>query len=54
MENLSEFASAIQASIHMPKIGTGKGGGDWKIIQALIVSALNANRLQVYVYDHKQ
>ncbi|KAL6056835.1 Appr-1-p processing protein [Balamuthia mandrillaris] len=38
-----------EASVHMPRIGTGLGGGDWSIIEPLIKTHLRG--LQVFVYD---
>ena len=41
--------SGVNASIHMPRIGCGLGGGDWEIVKELIESKLGW--LDVYVYD---
>jgi O-acetyl-ADP-ribose deacetylase (regulator of RNase III) len=35
--------------VAMPKIGAGLGGGDWKIIEAIIESAFHDR--DVYVYE---
>jgi O-acetyl-ADP-ribose deacetylase (regulator of RNase III) len=34
--NLNDMADYLQASIHMPKIGSGLSGGDWKVIEQII------------------
>ncbi|AFD27871.1 MULTISPECIES: macro domain-containing protein [Deinococcus] len=46
-----DFAQQQQASIHMPRIGTGLAGGDWTVILGLIEAELLAADLQVTVYD---
>lgn len=38
------------ASVHMPKIGTGLGGGDWDIISKIIENTLCKKDIPVYVY----
>lgn len=42
-------AIELKASVHMPRIGTGLGGGKWELIEPLIETHLNG--LAVYVYD---
>lgn len=44
-----KFAIENQASIHMPRIGCGLAGGDWSIIESLIVDELTS--IDVTVYD---
>lgn len=34
--NLNVMAEHLNASIHLPKIGSGLAGGDWKIIEQII------------------
>lgn len=36
-------------TIHMPRIGCGLAGGDWKVVEALIADCLVG--FKVYVYD---
>jgi len=36
LQNVNEFADAMNATIHMPKIGSGLAGGDWKVIEQII------------------
>ena len=39
-------------TVHMPRIGTGLGGGDWTIIELMIMNILvEFHKLDVYVYD---
>lgn len=49
LEKLAEFA--IGASIHMPRIGAGEGGGAWGLIEQLIDQVLCAQGREVTVYD---
>ncbi len=48
---LSSWATSFNASVHMPRIGTGLAQGDWRIIEPLIKTALND--VPVYVYDYE-
>lgn len=38
-------------SVHMPRLGCGLAGGDWKQIERLIVETLCARDVPVFVYD---
>lgn len=40
-----------QASVHMPRIGTGLAGGKWENIEALIENLLCGHDVPVTVYD---
>lgn len=44
-------ATYEKASIHMPRIGAGLAGGDWSIIEAIIIKTLCDKNIDVYVYD---
>lgn len=48
---VADAASQQQASVHMPRIGTGAAGGNWSTIEELVRDALVARGLQVVVYD---
>lgn len=39
------------ASVHMPRIGTGQAGGQWAIVQDLVKEALSDAGVPVTVYD---
>ena len=39
MKCVFSCASRVDFPVHMPKIGAGLGGGDWKIIEAIIENA---------------
>lgn len=49
LSRLAVTAKAIEASIHMPRIGCGLAGGKWEKVQPLIVEHLDG--LEVIVYD---
>jgi Zn-dependent peptidase ImmA (M78 family) len=51
LQSLVTRAKAINASIHMPRIGTGQAGGSWMMVQELISSTLLAANLSVTIYD---
>jgi len=38
-------------TIHMPKIGSGLGGGDWNFIECVVDCALPSRRVFVYTLD---
>ena len=49
-----EFAQAIELdgfSVHMPRLGSGLAGGNWKIIETIIEETLCAADIPVTVYD---
>ena len=51
LETVGEFAAEHSASVHMPRIGCGLAGGQWKEIEPLIEEALLEKKIDVYVYD---
>ncbi len=40
LEKLSDFALVNRLSVQMPRIGAGLGGGDWNIIESLILKKI--------------
>jgi O-acetyl-ADP-ribose deacetylase (regulator of RNase III) len=40
-----------QATVHMPRIGTGLAGGRWELVEPLIQAALGDRSVFVYDYD---
>ncbi len=40
--------------VHMPRIGAGLGGGNWKVIETFIKEELVDHGVDVYVYDLPQ
>jgi O-acetyl-ADP-ribose deacetylase (regulator of RNase III) len=47
--HVAEFAEVNQATVHMPRIGSGLAGGDWNRIESIINETLGA--IDVTVYD---
>ena len=55
LRKLRDLASQKKASVHMPPIGTGYGGGAWSLIRELIEQELVARGVNVTVYQlHEQ
>lgn len=51
LDQVAMRATDLDASVHMPRIGCGLGGGRWETIEALITQRLVANGVKVTVYD---
>jgi len=51
LARVRELALTHGASIHMPRIGAGLAGGDWKTIAEIIESELCSHGVNVTVYD---
>lgn len=51
LRKLADIAAAQNASIHMPRIGSGLGGGDWPRIRQIIERELG--HLAVYIYTFR-
>lgn len=51
LAGLSQAAKSLAASVHMPRIGCGEGGGLWSIIGELIDEHLCGNDIAVTIYD---
>ena len=51
LERLSEEATTLNASVHMPRIGCGLAGGKWEKIEPLIKESLINNNISTTVYD---
>lgn len=48
---VAAFAVTNSASVHMPRIGVGLGGGDWNAIEAIVEDELCSRLVSVTVYD---
>lgn len=48
---LAQAARTSKASVHMPRIGSGLGGGDWNVIEKIIEKTLIAGGVSVTVYE---
>lgn len=51
LNQLRDSALANNATIHMPRIGTGEAGGAWCLVSALIDEVLCAAGLSVTIYE---
>ena len=51
LTKLADVALHHDASVHMPRIGAGQGGGDWDVVSDLIRSVLVCQGIPVTVYD---
>ena len=49
LREVADFAARHEASVHMPRIGSGLAGGDWSTIEDIVTSELA--ELDVTVYD---
>lgn len=54
LRRLGTAAHAAQASIHMPRIGCGLAGGEWKKVERIIQQEICAHNGEVTVYDLPQ
>ncbi|MFC3573924.1 macro domain-containing protein [Streptomyces yaanensis] len=52
LARLADEASALGASVHMPRIGCGLAGGKWARVEPLISERLVGRGVAVTVYDH--
>jgi O-acetyl-ADP-ribose deacetylase (regulator of RNase III) len=50
LEKVAYLAIQKGATVHMPRIGTGEAGGDWKIIEGIVQETLTARGVGVTVY----
>jgi O-acetyl-ADP-ribose deacetylase (regulator of RNase III) len=50
---LCKKAINLQAEVIMPRIGTGRGGGKWEVIEPMILEELVQRGVMVTVYDPK-
>lgn len=53
LERLADRAVALDASVHMPRIGCGLAGGTWSRVEPLITQRLVQREIAVSVYDHE-
>ncbi|MEU9760390.1 macro domain-containing protein [Streptomyces sp. NPDC047985] len=49
---VADRAVALEASVHMPRIGCGLAGGTWSRIEPLLEKRLLSRGIAVTVYDH--
>ena len=51
LKKASSFAKSENASVHMPRIGSGLAGGNWDKIEEIIQRELVSKRVKTTVYD---
>jgi O-acetyl-ADP-ribose deacetylase (regulator of RNase III) len=51
LSTLAGHAAALDASVHMPRIGAGLAGGDWAEIEPIILRTLGARGVPTTIYD---
>ena len=51
LAQLADEAYAMDASVHMPRIGCGLAGGEWALVEQIIERTLSARGVPVTVYD---
>lgn len=51
LEKVYEIAKRDNASVHMPRIGSGLAGGDWEIIEDIINETLVNKNITTIVYN---
>jgi O-acetyl-ADP-ribose deacetylase (regulator of RNase III) len=50
-ETIARHALHLKASVHMPRLGCGLAGGEWAIVESLIIEDLCALDVPVFIYD---
>jgi O-acetyl-ADP-ribose deacetylase (regulator of RNase III) len=50
LQAVREQATRLNATVHMPRVGTGHGGADWHIVRELIAEELVDKGVQTTVY----
>jgi O-acetyl-ADP-ribose deacetylase (regulator of RNase III) len=51
LEKVAKSAIALDATVHMPRIGCGLAGGDWNVVESIINRTLTLRDVHVTVYD---
>ncbi len=51
MARVADRAAADNASVHLPRLGTGAAGGEWGVVGEIVDELLVARGLSVTVYD---
>jgi O-acetyl-ADP-ribose deacetylase (regulator of RNase III) len=51
LQKVKARAIQLNASIHMPRIGTGLSGGRWEIIEKIINEVFEDSDIEVFIYD---
>ena len=51
LDKLADAALNAGATVHMPRIGCGEGGGEWLVVEDIVDEALCRRNIPVTVYD---
>jgi hypothetical protein len=51
LQRVYSFAKEYNGSIHSPRFGSGHAGGNWSIIEAIIMEELSSKDVPVFIYD---
>jgi O-acetyl-ADP-ribose deacetylase (regulator of RNase III) len=51
LQQLAAFATQVNASVHMPKIGCGLAGGTWDNVRPIVSEELCDRGIEVFVYE---
>jgi O-acetyl-ADP-ribose deacetylase (regulator of RNase III) len=51
---VAELAKGLNATVHMPRIGTGQAGGSWPVVEEIVSETLTRVGIEVLVYDFPQ
>jgi hypothetical protein len=51
LEEVGDYAVAQNATVHMPRIGSGQGGAAWSVVQEIVMKSLCDRGVEVVVYD---
>ncbi|WP_210335067.1 ImmA/IrrE family metallo-endopeptidase [Mesorhizobium mediterraneum] len=51
LANIDKFVFARNASVHMPRLGTGGAGAEWEIVESLIRQHFEGLAKGVWIYD---
>lgn len=51
LDEISHLATKRNASVHMPRIGTGLAGGAWPVVEEIVGDTLVQSGISVTVYD---
>lgn len=53
LKKVAKQAKLLNASVHMPRIGCGLAGGNWKEVGPIVQQTLVDQGVEVTVYDYK-
>jgi len=51
LEKVAALATTREATVHMPRIGTGEAGGSWNVVEGIIRETLVAGGIDVTIYE---